>query len=184
MKKIFTFLLFISIALSLSAQNKTVVKLRIEPPSPFGATLSGTPQSVNDNSLFEVGGGTEPYTYQWERTKTDPGYTHIVTVGDANNCTSAIYVNIENFDDTSVEEIQLSNSVHPNPVLDIANIPLPAGEESVEIMVIDVNGRLLSKSVVASGGQYYSLSLAKCPSGKYFIQVGGSTAKTYIVIKK
>ena len=175
------FMLFCS--LCVSAQNKTSVKVTVQQAEALKIDASGEPVSVGDISLFEIKGGTAPYSdYQWEQSNAEAGKDHKVTVKDANNCTVSIYVNVQNF--SNIENVEFVQYAYPNPTSDIVNIPISQDDKKVSIKIIDTNGLVLYKNTVEASGETYPLTLKSCTPGKYFIQVTGSKTKTYSIIKK
>ncbi|MDH8702441.1 hypothetical protein M2138_001805 [Dysgonomonadaceae bacterium PH5-43] len=187
MKKIHLIVLVLSVlcSVSLSAQDKVTVKAKVNQADELEVDATGEPVSVGDDSVFLIKGGTSPYgSPKWEVVTGEEGKTHKVTVSDSNNCSATILVNVDGFSD--VEEISFEESVnaYPNPTTDIVNIPTPSNEESVAIYIINAEGRVLFKKSIKPTGSTYTLTLASCPSGRYFIQVVGEATKTYSIIKK
>lgn len=181
---LFAVAFFMCFALSISAQEKHTLTVTVTQSDPLEFDASGEPAEVGDNSIFEVKGGTPPYSdIEWTPIQgEDPDYTHTVTVSDAHNCSVTLYVNVEGFVD--IEEIFVDDrQVYPNPTSSIVNVPM-SGSDNVTVMLINMEGRVLYKTSLKVTDYEYRLSLDSCPAGQYFIQVIGKDTKTYKVIKK
>lgn len=181
------FVLFLSLFFflsSLSAQDKVVVKATIKQAEPLELETSGDPETIGDISKFEVKGGTAPYSeYTWTEDASEPGKTHQVSLTDAHNCSVSIYVNVTNFSD--IEDIAFDSNAYPNPTSDVVNVPIPAHVESVVVSIINAEGLVLYQNTITSPGDVFPLSLATCPTGRYFIRVvSAHHAKTYSIIKQ
>lgn len=182
MKSYFVILSFLlCFSFGVFSQNKITVRVAVTQPDSLELDAKGEPSTVGDISKFEVKGGTPPYSdYTWTEA-TGEDYNYKVTIKDSNNCSASIYVNVTG---TSIEEIEFAENAYPNPTSDIVNIPMPSNEEKVVIMIINIEGKVLYKNTVKVTDSSYPLTLASCNAGRYFIQVVGSSTKTYSIIKK
>ncbi len=183
MKKITIIVLFLlGHSFILYAQNKTVLKVEVKQQKQLTLEALGNPKYEGDISKLKILGGTAPYTYNWERANDSSTNSYCVTVQDENDCTAVIYINVEGYND--MEEIGLETGIYPNPTTDIVNISLPQTENEVTVRLINSEGVLLYRKTINTIHQIWQLSLNTCLPGKYYIQITGSTTKTYPVIKK
>ena len=138
-----------------------------------------TPGAGDGTATADVSGGTPPYTYGWSNgsdsasaVNLTPG-TYIFEVEDANGCTLVDSVII--IDRTSIEEDLgfQSFSLSPNPHSGLFQIEWQQqGSHNVDIVILDLRGRIQWQQQVQSHGSYRSqIDISHLPAGIYLLQL-------------
>jgi len=83
---------------------------------------------------------------------------------------------------TSVEEIKEdAYRIYPNPVTGLLNVECPTGEH--EVVVYDVNGRLINQFMVLN--EHLSYNMSQLPLGLYIVEIRNEeSVKAFKVVKK
>lgn len=151
----------------------------------------GTDTTICEGSSLTLNAGIGFTTYRWdngtinrERTVNSAG-TYVVTVTNNNGCedVDSIEVNVEicsGIDESALASIK----IYPNPTSAELNIQLPkAGIALNELRVLDVNSKLLSRTVINE--LEMKLDLSDLASGVYFIELSGNQQQLrYKLIKE
>jgi hypothetical protein len=133
----------------------------------FGALLTAVAQDVSVGEQTVVG----RLEYTLRLTKQQ-------------DCTQNIYINVGENPPTSIEEIPLNERPYPSVVTDVLTIPVPEGSgNSLTILLLDKDGKLLQQKTVAGSAPSCQLSFASYPSGLYFVQLISSGKRTYKIVK-
>lgn len=139
----------------------------------------------NDGSIdLTVNGGTAPYTFDWTDsgsfTSTDEDLsdlsagTYVVTVTDANGCTTITTVVVSS--QVGIEEEDINAlTVYPNPSTGIVFINTNMSDIE-NIQIIDASGRILM--TILEFNTVIEADLSQLEKGVYFIRVNGAQKMT------
>lgn len=165
-------------ALAISFLSRTI---------PTGSTLDGKIRVL-------ATGGTPPYSFTWTRTSVLTGAgsgngpsgimtgaqditgltsgDHIITVTDANGCTSVLNYKLTGIEDNT--EIVKDLSVYPNPTTDNVTIDFNVATPSnVSVKLMGLNGQLVyTKELGQFVGKFsHSVDMSSEAKGVYFLQI-------------
>ena len=155
------------------------------------SSANSTNSQSNGNASFDnITGGTSPYTYNWSNGGTTQTIFNLnagsygVTITDANGCTLATNVVVQ--DVTGINSLNADNaiSVYPNPAKEILTIESKQSLIS-EIKLTDVLGQL----VLQQGSLRVNrseLNVSALPAGVYLLEVkqGDVKLQKQIVISR
>jgi hypothetical protein len=97
-------------------------------------------------------------------------------------CQGDVYINIG--EPTALDAIETSVSVYPNPVADLLNVPIAASGHDVNLLLIDVRGKLLQQKLIRAGSESTAqLLMTGYPAGIYFLLVIDTKETVYKIIK-
>jgi hypothetical protein len=140
----------------------------------FSAEVRNPTSALNDGSvvLYNVSGGTSPYTYAWSNGATTLKIENLtaayytVTVTDKNGCATIRKFKVGN--PIATNDIFLSEAtIYPNPVEDKLYIRQIDNElDNIKISIYSLQGALLLSSDYSKNG----LDVSFLPKGIYFLQ--------------
>lgn len=124
--------------------------------------------------LLDAGAG---FTYEWSDASTsqtllvDVLGTYAVTVTDGNGCTNSDSVFVD--DCISVSEIaQARFRIYPNPAIDQVWITGSTSDETIQVEVTDLTGKVVKLSQVRlASGATESLELSNLSTGTYLVRL-------------
>lgn len=202
-----TVLLWVTLVLGagLSAFGQTPIILTVNQPDPLmvdaGANVEiGMGESVMIGGNPSAENGYGDYLYSWtpieglsDATIANPvanpeiTTTYMLTVTDANNCTSTSEITVS-VGTSGIEELSnnLQISCYPNPVQDELMLEMKGLPLSVSIRVFNTMGtELLYKTRMMSGGEDIErIPMHSFPAGVYYLQIVSEDKTFYQSILK
>ncbi|MDI1355193.1 MAG: T9SS type A sorting domain-containing protein [bacterium] len=159
----------------MSAQAYTIT----QPANPIVINGIITPASAgtsaNGSINITINGGVGPYTFNWSNGATtedisglNPG-TYMVTIIDANGCTSSMTFNVDNLTGISGGQITANMvKLYPNPANDFLTIEAN-GYRIDKVEVINLLGQTVIENTVNLATA--ELNVSDLTSGTYFVKV-------------
>ena len=145
---------------------------------PIDVTAVVTDETQGNDAAVDItaSGGTPPYTYLWDNGATTEDLdslmsgSYTVTITDANGCTATDTQTPVSFVGVSAEETAQIAKIYPNPTTGTINIQLGDIDGNVEVMVIDMTGRILSRETRMNPTNV-EMDLTGFASGIYSIKI-------------
>ena len=130
------------------------------------STLDTLSVTAQNHYLWNGTDYTESGTYSWQGT-TQQG------------CDSTIVLNLT-IETVGIVAIDDNGAItlFPNPTCDKTSLHLNGINETLEIMLVDLNGRVLTKQSVEPGHNEVELNVASLAEGCYFVRIQGSRFNT------
>ncbi len=85
---------------------------------------------------------------------------------------------------TGVRVVDYTINIYPNPADDVVNISLDGIEGDATIKIIDIQGKLLSKSIVPSGQSVVSINISNMLEGNYLVKIITTKGTEKLIIKR
>jgi hypothetical protein len=134
--------------------------------------------SINGNAIdISVSGGTAPYVFQWSNGEITEDLsnlssgTYLVTVTDANGCTSNASFTVDNAGLEQQQSIELQ--VFPNPAKDLVSIHSSSAGVGNTYRMLDCYGRNVLEGKLTS--QETIIAIQTLANGLYHLQLGANT---------
>lgn len=159
------------------------------------ATSSVTDETIppgNNGAIdLTISGGASPYSYNWSNSSITQDLTgiaggnYIITVTDANSCTSALAVSVGTI--VGMERVFSSDdiTIYPNPVSDRITIFFQGKEQGdVFIKIYDMLGKVLFHSFYENSGETINIGTEQLQNGLYFLFIQYGEKKLSVVINQ
>lgn len=157
-------------------------------------TASSTPADPgqsNGTITLTVGGGCQPYSYQWSNGMTDPGPPNLpageycVTVTDCQGCTDVTCVTI--METSSLDNLPgLTEAIlFPNPAQNVANLNLTFDRsQSLQLDLVNMMGQIIQTQQLTGNMIQSTWQMETLPAGRYLIRIRSQEGTGVIALEK
>ncbi|MDX2001634.1 MAG: PKD domain-containing protein [Chitinophagales bacterium] len=172
---------------------QNVQQFFITEPDEISVTINTTPTLINQStgsaSLFGLGGGTPPYSYQWSTGATGTSVnglaagSYSVAITDDNNCVETFNFTITSTTGIANVDELVSFKVYPNPNSGKFSVSVDLPEVSdCKIEVFNVIGELVfTIQAPATKQKEFIIDLSSQASANYYVKL---SSEKYNLVKK
>lgn len=170
---------------TLFADNLITVANPVLTISVTNETIAG---AMDGTASVVVTGGSAPYIYNWSNSSNTPSIsslsagTYSVVVVDANGCIATAPAIVGVGAALNLIEVQLTYSLHPNPVT--SSLIIEMNEKADMIEILDVLGRVVFTNTAINSKQ--NIDMMKYQNGIYLVKIylGNHVITEKVILQK